>query len=178
MRIDVGVAGGDVEQAHAGITQALCQLQGLSQILDLVIVGVGAEHIFERQVVRRRLTRGSHGSLAVGNAVVGVESRGDDQRRQLLANASNDFPNKPRPVLKASAESAWPIPGGQQFREQIAVTLLEVDEVDANPGREACRGDILVGDACEVLVGGERKGVIDWPAAGLVDRERIADRIV
>ena len=47
-------------------------------------------------------------------------------------------------------------PGGEQLVEQVAVALLEVDEVEADPERQARRGDVAVLQPVELVVGDQR----------------------
>ena len=68
------------------------------------------------------------------------------------ADAGDHVADQPRPVFEAAAVGAGPIFRRQKFRQQIAVTLLEVDEIDADLCGQARGGDVLVFDPLQLVV--------------------------
>src|SRR6185312_7142739 len=72
-------------------------------------------------------------TAVIRQPVMDVEPCGDDRVGMVASNPSHDFTDEPGPVGDRAAVLAGPAAGGQQLVEQIAVTLLEVDEVESDP---------------------------------------------
>ncbi len=71
----------------------------------------------------------------------GAEAHRDLEAGSLGADAGHDLAQEPGAVLEAAAVLAGPIDGAQELVAQIAVAMLDVDEVEARtlgePGRPA-----------------------------------------
>ena len=69
----------------------------------------------------------------------------DLQPRRFGANALDNLAHEARAVFQAAAIGAGPIDGAEEFVAEIAVTVLDVDEIVA-AGLGALRGDDIVID--------------------------------
>ena len=119
------------------------------------------------------------GPFRVRDAVEDVQPGGQDEARGALADAGDDLADEPRPVLERAAVLARARPGGQQLVQEVAMALLEVDEIEAGPSRQRGRLDVPVLQAVELGVGDEGKSGPAVGAGGLVDdRPRIQQRVV
>ncbi len=139
---------------------------------------VGAEGGLQRQEMRAGLADGAGFQGPVGNAVVRVESRRDHQAGQFIADAPDHVADQPSPVFEAAAVGAGPVFCRQKLRQQVAVTLFDVDEVDADLCGEVRGGDVLIFDPLQVVVGEQRRGRVGRTAARFVDCQRIENGVV
>ena len=114
----------------------------------------------------------------VRDAVVSVEPRGEQQVGRFIADAADHLADQPRPVFETAAVRTRAVLRREQFRKQVAVALLEIDEVDADLRGQAGRGDVLILDPLEFVIREERIRIVDRPAGRLVDGERVEQGIV
>ena len=104
------------------------------------------------------VTAGSH---AVRDAVVYVHPRGDHQVRNFGADGGDDIAGQAGAVLVAAAERAGTAAGAEQFAEQVAVALLDVDEVEANATGHPGGRDVGVDQPAQGIVIEQGIGRID-----------------
>src|SRR5262249_26506936 len=148
----VRVAHADV---HAGDTEACHRAdprQGLRQVWPQRVVLPRTPGAAHRRLPGTRLALAAAGALAVGEAVVDIQPCGDHQAGDLAADSRQDVPGQARAVLQAAAVGARPGFGRQQFAQQIAVALLDVDELEAAAVRQPGGGNVLVHQAAQVVV--------------------------
>ena len=69
------------------------------------------------------------------NTVKHVEPGGDDQPRHLGAKAFEDVTSQAGAIVETASKRSRPGLGGQQLTQEIAMTLLEVDELIAASGQ-------------------------------------------
>ena len=74
-------------------------------------------------------------ALGVGNPVEDVQPGGDHQARAGVADPADDLADEPRSILERAAILARARTGGQQLVQEVAVALLDVDEIET--GRAA-----------------------------------------
>ena len=95
--------------------------------------------------------------LLVGEAVEDVQAGGDRSGPGFVANAGDELADEPGAVLERAAVLARPGSGGEQLVEQVAVALLEVDEVEPDPMRQRGGRGVAVLKAVELVVGDQRE---------------------
>src|SRR5262245_17756095 len=110
---------------------------------------------------------------AIGDAVIAVHARGNEQFRELTADPADDVADKAGAILEAAAVLAGAIFCREQLRQQIAVALLEIDEIITDLRRQFCCRNKLIFDPFQVVVGQQRKTGIDKSSGAAVARERI-----
>ena len=90
------------------------------------------------------------------DAVVDVHPRGEDDVRDRGPDRVEDVAGQSGAVLEAAAVRAGPVAGTEQFVQQVAVALLDVDEVEADGPGQARGGDVVVDQPLQLVVGDER----------------------
>ena len=103
--------------------------------------GVG---VVRRAPVRRR-PRTVVVAVHEGHEIDGAEAHRDLEAGRLGPDAGHDLAQEPGAVLEAAAVRPGPVDGAQELVAQIAVAVLDVDEVEARPLGELRRPD-EVGD--------------------------------
>ena len=110
------------------------------------IVRVGAERvgIGRAVILPERRDRARPAAKAPGSGLNGTESIALSRTpifrpRRLGANPFDDFAQEARAVLQAAAISAGPVDRAQEFVAEIAVTMLDVDEIVTALPRRASR---------------------------------------
>src|SRR6516162_9426097 len=81
--------------------------------------------------------------LLVWNAVENAQSRPQDQVGYLSANSGENLAGQPRAILVIAPIAAIIPFRRQHFIEQIAMTLLDIDEIEPGSARQLCRSDIV-----------------------------------
>ena len=64
--------------------------------------------------------------------------------RRGRADARHDFAQQTRAVLERAAVRPGPRVGAEKFMQQVAVAMLDVDEIGADLRRDLGRGDVVV----------------------------------
>ena len=81
--------------------------------------------------------RRRHGPVVVavdeGHEIDGAEAHRDLEAGSLGADAGHDLAQEPGAVLEAAAVLAGAVDGAQELVAQVAVAMLDVDEVEAGP---------------------------------------------
>ncbi len=137
VRIVVGIGDRDVDQSDAVILEQADELLRFGQI------GLGVVVLVDRPAV------------GVGDGVVDAQSC-DDLAAQFAAHALDGLDEQSRAVLERTAVLARTIATGQQFVDQIAVTGLDIDGVEADLERDAGRLGVGVLEPVEIFVRHER----------------------
>ncbi len=75
------------------------------------------------------------------------------EARTGRAHAIGNVPEKAQAVVERSAVAAWPAARAQQFVAEIAMAVLQVDELEAEVGREPRGGDEVFAQPVELIVG-------------------------
>ena len=134
MWVGVRIPCGHVEECHPPRRKANGQASiGSAKIFALMIARIGAEgrHQWERdEATASRSAPRLFGPI--GNAVVCIEPRGEQQVGQFTRGCDRSRCGQARPVFEPTAVFAGSVSGGKQLRKQVAVALLEIDEVDAD----------------------------------------------
>jgi hypothetical protein len=79
--------------------------------------------------------------------------RPDQAIGDLPPDPRDQAADEPGPVLQRAAESPGAFAGAEQFVEQVAVALLQVDEVEPERGRPLRGGDVAVREPFQLGVG-------------------------
>lgn len=118
-------------------------------------------------------------ALLIRDAVEDVQAGGDDPAGILGPDASHQLADEASPVLQRAAILARARPGGEELVEQVAMALLDIYEVEADPvGQGGCLG-VVVLETVELVVGQERIVGTDGPSRDLVsDGPGIQERVV
>ena len=96
-----------------------------------------------------------------------------------VPDAAGQLANEPSTVLERAAVLPRPAPRSQQLVEQIAVALLQIDEVEADSVCTIGRGRVTVLQPVELVVGHEMIVRGSRPPGRLInDRERIEQWVV
>src|SRR5207244_5343623 len=100
-----------------------------------------------------------------------VQAGGDDEVGHRGANGSDNVACQAGAILETTAEGARSCPGRQQLTEQVAVALLDVNEIEADAPGEAGGRDVGVDEPAQGIVVEQRIGRVDA-------RERIEEGVV
>src|SRR5262249_32617222 len=115
----------------------------------------------------------------IRDAVKHVHATGDHQAGNFGANSLNNVARQARAIRQASSVRTRPFLRSQQLVEQIAVTLLDIDELIAGAIGKLGRRDVVMDETFEAVV--REHGIIGVSrlAGRLVnDRTRIQDRVM
>ena len=133
VRVVVRAADRHAHQADVQRRQQVEEAERLRQV-GADAAAVAAEGVAIGAGERLRLAAAVR-PLAEGDPVHGAEADADRQARRLGADAGDDFAEKARPVLETAAVAAGPVHGAEELVAEVAVAVLDVDEVEAGPLR-------------------------------------------
>ena len=171
MRRRIRAAHADVDQRHAEANHLRDPRERLGQVGPQRIVGIGAPGAGERRLIRTRLAVIAARRLAIGNRIIDVDPTGDYQAGHFTADRGDDVARQPGAILQAAAVESGSLPGREQFAQQVAMALLDIDELIADPVRTAGGGDIRINQSAQLVVRQQRIGRVELHA-------RIEERIV
>ena len=125
-------------------------------------------------VAGRRLFRcpDAVGILGEGNGVERREPHAHAEPRHLEADALDDRSEKPGSVLEGPTVAARAVAGAQQLVAEIAVAVLDVDEVEAGSAGQPRRLDEVVDQAVELVIGDHPDPVGEAPVENRVVARR------
>jgi hypothetical protein len=129
--------------------------QRLGQIGPQGIILARSPGALHRRCPRARLALVAR-ALAVGNAIEHVEPRRDRQTGNRGTDGANDVPRQPGAILQAAAVPAGSPLGRQQLAKQVAMALLDVDEVVSDLVGQLRGCDIVIHQPSEVFIGDKR----------------------
>ena len=84
-------------------------------------------------------------------------TRGDHSARVFVVDLADELANEPSPVFKRAAVLAQAHAPGQEFVQQVAVELLEIDEVEASLKGEPGGLRVTVAEPIELGVSDQRR---------------------
>ena len=158
MRIVIGAGRGQVDEAHAELAHDLEQRLGFGEIVFERIVRIAAERIRIRRAVGFRhagAERAGHRQRRIRLERHGIERgkpHADLQPRRFGANALDDLAHEARAVLQAAAVRTGPVDRAEEFVAEIAVAMLDVDEIVTAGLGALGRDDIIVDQPLDLVV--------------------------
>src|SRR5262249_30826372 len=101
------------------------------------------------------------GPLAKRNAIEHIQPGGQAPAGHFLADAAEDLAGQPRPVFQAATVAPVPGPGREQLAQQVAMALLDIDKLKADPLCEPGGCDVAIRQPGQFIVVEERTGIVD-----------------
>ena len=92
----------------------------------------------------------------VGHQVERRQPDGDRQAGRTVADATDHRAEEFGPPVEVTAEAPVSVIAGEELVEQVAVAVLDVDEVEARLLREHGGGDVALGQFVELVVAEHR----------------------
>jgi len=153
VRIVVGAAAREVDGRHAQLAEDADQPQRLGQIVFQGIVFPAAKTVLVGQQVL--VTHGlPHFAAGLeGRNVKRAQPHADQQVRVHVAKAGHDRAQDSRAAVEVAAEPAGTDASAQELVQQIAVTGLDVDKLEADLLGQARRGDVSINQPLQVVIG-------------------------
>ena len=169
----VGVAHRDVEHADPQALEFPGPAEGFVEIGLIGVLGIRTPVVLQGQgaVVGCALAL----LLIVERyAIVDIEPAGDHQVRQIVPDALDDIANKSGAILEATAVGAGAGACGEEFVEQIAMALLDVDKLETELIRELGGPNVVIDQSLQVIIIDQRERRIEAEARIVHRDERLA----
>ena len=177
MWIVVGARDRHVHKPDVELPQNLEESDRLSEIVFEGIFRVSPKGIDVRQAVfirNSRTERTRHGARGIWlerHSIDSAQSHANSQSGRLSANALNDLTQEASPILKAAPIGSGPCDSTEKLVAEIAMTMLDVDEIVATLLRAFCRNDEVFDQAFDFVVADHR-------SVGRVTKLLIEERMV
>ncbi len=159
--IVVGAARGEVDELDVEVLQELEELECLGQIGLHGIILVDAKLIFVRQELREIL--GHAGTEFAGFGEFGIRLERDDVERAEAhaetelrgdgADCGGDFADEAGAVLERAAVLTRAGECAEEFMQQVAVAMLDVDEIGAAIGGDLRGLGVVLDETFQVVIG-------------------------
>ena len=143
VRAGVGVAQRDVDQADTKLDEHTDQGEGLGQVgHGWLVVAAAPDRGHGRG--GRAGNPASVRTFLVRKAIEDIQAGGEHHAGAGVANPCDDVADEPRSMVERAAVPARARPGRQQLVQEIAVTLLDVDEVKSDLMGEPRGRDVVI----------------------------------
>ncbi len=147
----IGVAHGEVDHADAEFFHFSDPAQRFGEVGLIGLLRMGTPVVLQGEYTSIRPAQVVI-VFVKGDAIIDVEPAGDQEAGYFVSDALDDVAGQPGAVLIAATIEAGAGAGGEEFVEQIAMALLDIDELKASLKSDMGSGDECIFEPLKIVV--------------------------